>query len=317
LATYLVTGGAGFIGSHVVEELLRRGETVRIADNFSTGRRDNLPAGGAAELIEGDLADPSVAVRAVGSADFVIHQAAIPSVPRSVADPATSHRANVDGTLRVLLAARDAGVRRVVFAGSSSVYGDVAVLPKREDMRPAPRSPYALQKLFGEQYCQLFHSLYGLETVVTRYFNVFGPRQSPESPYSGVIALFIDAFAEGRRPTVHGDGRQTRDFTYVSDVVAGVLRCCEAPNVAGEVINLAAGGRISLLEVIRSLQIAMGRDLEPVPGPPREGDVLDSQADIYKARKLLGFEPSVPFEEGLRRTVAWYRQTLGVARPGR
>jgi nucleoside-diphosphate-sugar epimerase len=317
LATYLVTGGAGFIGSHVVEELLRRGETVRIADNFSTGRRDNLPAGGAAELIEGDLADPSVAVRAVGSADFVIHQAAIPSVPRSVADPATSHRANVDGTLRVLLAARDAGVRRVVFAGSSSVYGDAAVLPKREDMRPAPRSPYALQKLFGEQYCQLFHSLYGLETVVTRYFNVFGPRQSPESPYSGVIALFIDAFAEGRRPTVHGDGRQTRDFTYVSDVVAGVLRCCEAPNVAGEVINLAAGGRISLLEVIRSLQIAMGRDLEPVPGPPREGDVLDSQADIYKARKLLGFEPSVPFEEGLRRTVAWYRQTLGVARPGR
>jgi len=306
LAQYLVTGGAGFIGSHLVEELLRRGHGVRVADNFATGHRENLPSSGRVELVEADLAEPGVAARAMASVDYVLHQAAIPSVPRSVEDPAGSHRANVDATLEVLIAARDARVKRLVFAGSSSVYGNSAVLPKREDMRPSPLSPYALQKHIGEQYCQLFTSLYGLETVVTRYFNVFGPRQSPESPYSGVIARFIDALSEGRAPTVHGDGRQTRDFTYVADVVAGVLRCCDAPGVAGEVINVAAGGRVSLLEVVGALQRITRHEVAPTFAAARTGDVRDSQADIFKARKLLGFEPTVPFEEGLRRTVAWY-----------
>jgi nucleoside-diphosphate-sugar epimerase len=305
VAVYVVTGGAGFIGSHIVQRLTGRGDTVRIADDFSSGRRENVPAG--IELIEGDLADPAVAARAVAGCEFVIHQAAIPSVPRSVKEPLRTNRANVDGTLNILLAARDAGVKRVVFAGSSSVYGDAAVLPKREDMRPQPLSPYALQKLVGEQYCQLFTRLYGLETVVTRYFNVFGPRQQPGSPYSGVISLFIEALAAGKAPLVHGDGKQTRDFTYVDDVVTGVLLACEAAGAAGEVINVAAGGRISLLELIRSLQTIFRTTTEPQFGPRREGDVRDSQADIGKARKILGFSPSVPFDEGLRQTVAWFQ----------
>ena len=307
MAKYLVTGGAGFIGSHLVEELLRRGESVRIADDFSTGRRENVPDDGRVELVEGDLAEGDTARRAVAGCDYVLHQAAIPSVPRSVQDPEASHRANVNATLKVLVAARDARVRRLIFAGSSSVYGDAAVLPKREDMRPTPLSPYALQKLVGEQYCQLFTRLYGLETVTTRYFNVYGPRQQPGSPYSGVISLFIEALSEGRAPTIHGDGRQTRDFTYVGDVVTGVLRCCEASNVAGEVINVAAGGRVSLVELVRSLQIILKTEIEPVFGPAREGDVRDSQADIFKARELLGYESTVPLGEGLQRAVAWHR----------
>jgi UDP-N-acetylglucosamine/UDP-N-acetyl-alpha-D-glucosaminouronate 4-epimerase len=304
---YVVTGGAGFIGSHIVEELLRRGESVRIADNFSSGRRENLPPAGKYDLVEGDVSDPAVARKAVDGVDFVIHQAAVPSVPRSVADPVTSHRANVEGTLQILVAARDAKAKRLVFAGSSSVYGDTPVLPKREDMKPNPLSPYALQKLIGEQYCQMFTKLYGFETVTTRYFNVFGPRQQPGSPYSGVISLFVEALASGKAPHIHGDGKQTRDFTFVTDVVNGVLRCCEAPDVAGEVMNVAAGGRISLLELVRNLQIILKQNLEPTFGPTREGDVKDSQADIHKARKLLGFDPSVPFDEGLRQTVAWYQ----------
>jgi nucleoside-diphosphate-sugar epimerase len=289
--------------------LLKRGQSVRILDNFSTGKRENLPAKGTYELVEGDIADPSVARRAVAGCEFVLHQAAIPSVPRSVQDPAASNHANVEGTLQILLAARDANVRRVVFAGSSSVYGDTAVLPKREDMRATPLSPYALQKLIGEQYCQLFTRLYGLETVTTRYFNVFGPRQDPGSAYSGVISLFVKALSEDRAPLVHGDGHQTRDFTYVGDVVDGVLRCCEAPKVAGEVINVAVGGRVSLLELIQSLQIILKKNIAPVFGPTREGDVRDSQADILKARTLLGFEPKVSFEDGLRRTVEWFQSS--------
>ncbi len=311
LALYLVTGGAGFIGSHIVQRLISRGEQVRIADDFSSGLRENIPAG--VDVVEGDLADPTVAAKAAAGCQFVIHQAAIPSVPRSVKDPVRSHRANVEGTLNMLIAARDAGARRLVFAGSSSVYGESAVLPKREDMRPAPLSPYALQKLIGEQYCQMFTKLYGLETVVTRYFNVFGPRQQPGSPYSGVISLFIEALADGRAPKVYGDGKQTRDFTYVGDVVTGVLQCCEASGVAGEVINVAAGGRISLLELIRSLQVILKTNVSPEFGPTREGDVRESQADIGKARKLLGFSPSVPFDEGLRQTVAWFQSRSGGA----
>jgi nucleoside-diphosphate-sugar epimerase len=310
---YTVTGGAGFIGSHLVEELLRRGHTVRIVDNLSTGHRRNLPSAGTFEFIEGDVADPAVAQQAAAGASVVLHQAAIPSVPRSVEDPASSNRANVDGTLNILIAARDAGVRRVVFAGSSSVYGNAAALPKREDMRPDPLSPYALQKYMGEEYCRLFTHLYGLETVVTRYFNVFGPRQSPGSPYSGVISLFIDAMVAGRSPRIHGDGEQTRDFTYVGDVVQGVLLAAETPGVGGRVFNVAAGGRISLLDLIRTLQKLLGTDVEPILGPVRAGDVRDSQADIAEARRVLQFTPRTSLAEGLQKTVEWFRASAAHA----
>ena len=305
MSLYLVTGGAGFIGSHLVDALLKRGDTVRVADNFSSGKRSNLPA--QIDHVEGDLADDGVAARAVAGCDYVLHQAAVPSVPRSVNDPVGTNRANVDATLQVLVAARDAGVKRVVFAGSSSEYGNSQVLPKREDMRPAPITPYALQKWTGEQYCAMFSSLYGLETVSIRYFNVFGPRQAPDSPYSGVISLFIKAFLNGQAPLIHGDGRQTRDFTYVSNVVDGVLRAATAEGVSGENINVATGGRVSLLELARALQLITGSNLAPTLGPPRDGDVKDSQADIFKARKMLGYEPTVPFEEGLRLTVEWFK----------
>jgi nucleoside-diphosphate-sugar epimerase len=277
---------------------------VRVADDFSTGRRENVPPG--VELLEGDLANPQLARQAVAGCTYVLHQAAIPSVPRSVQDPVGTHRANVDVTLALLVAARDAGVRRLVFAGSSSVYGNAAALPKREDMPADPLSPYALQKLVSEKYCRLFTELYGFETVTTRYFNVFGPRQQPGSPYSGVISLFIDALTSGRPPHIHGDGLQTRDFTFVSDVVQGVLACCTAPDAAGQALNVAAGGRISLLDLVRTLQRILGSRVEPTFGPPREGDVRDSQADITRARQLLGFLPAVSLEEGLRQTVAWY-----------
>ena len=308
MATYLVTGGAGFIGSHLVEELVRRGERVRVVDSLITGKRANLA--GVADRIEfvlGDLADADVAGRAVEGVDYVLHQAAIPSVPRSVSEPVQCHRANVDATLNLLVAARDARVRRVVYAGSSSVYGNAAALPKREDMAPEPLSPYALQKLVSEQYARMFTSLYGLETVTTRYFNVFGPRQDPSSPYSGVISLFIRAFLEGRTPTIYGDGGQTRDFTYVANVVDGALKACHAAGVAGGVFNVATGGRISLNRLCWVLQQLTGSSLEPAFGPPRVGDVRDSQADITLARERLVYEPKVGFEEGLAQTLAWSR----------
>lgn len=309
MAQYLVTGGAGFIGSHLAEELLRRGHQVRIVDNFSTGKRENIAHLPGAEVIAGDLEDLPVARAAVAGAEIVLHQAAIPSVPRSVSDPIRSNKANVDATLNVFVAARDAGVRRVVFAGSSAAYGNAAVLPKREDMPSAPLSPYALQKVIGEQYAQMFTALYGLDTVTTRYFNVFGPRQDPSSPYSGVISLFISALADGRQPTIFGDGEQTRDFTYVANVVDGVLRAAVTPGLAGQVVNLATGGRVSLNQLFGTLRDIIGSDLTPSYGEPRAGDVRDSQADITRARTLLGYEPIVSFQEGLRRTVAWYRST--------
>jgi nucleoside-diphosphate-sugar epimerase len=237
MSHYLVTGGAGFIGSHLVEELVRRGDRVRVVDSLVTGKRENLAHVPSVEFIEGDLADLEVARRSVKGVDFVLHQAAIPSVPRSVQEPIASNRANVDASLALLVAARDEGVRRVVYAGSSSAYGNAPALPKVETMAAAPVSPYALQKLVAEQYCQMFTSLYGLETVTIRYFNVFGPRQDPSSPYSGVISLFISALCEGRRPTIYGDGEQTRDFTYVANIVDGVLRACDARSASGEVIN--------------------------------------------------------------------------------
>jgi nucleoside-diphosphate-sugar epimerase len=307
MSHYLVTGGAGFIGSHLAEELVRRGHQVRVLDNLSTGKRRNLEHIARVEFVEGDVADPDACARAVRGVEFVLHQAAIPSVPRSVKDPVTSNRANIDGSLNVLVAARDAGVRRVVYAGSSSAYGDTPTLPKREDMPTGPLSPYALQKLVAEQYCQMFTRLYGLETVTIRYFNVFGPRQDPGSPYSGVISLFSTALLEGRQPTIYGDGEQTRDFTYVANVVDGVLRACEAPAAAGEVINVATGGRISLNQLLQAMNEIIGTNIAPAYAEGRVGDVRDSQADITKARQLLGYAPLVTLEEGLRRTLDWCR----------
>jgi nucleoside-diphosphate-sugar epimerase len=309
MAHYLVTGGAGFIGSHLAEELLRRGETVRVVDNLSTGKRQNIAHIRSVEFIEGDLADLDVARRAVKGIDYVLHQAAIPSVPRSVEDPITSNRANIDASLNVLVAARDAGVKRVVYAGSSSAYGNTPTLPKIETMAPAPLSPYALQKLVAEQYCQMFTRLYGLQTVTTRYFNVFGPRQDPSSPYSGVISIFISALCERRRPTIYGDGEHTRDFTYVANVVDGVLRACTADNASGEVINVATSGRISLNTLFNTIRSLVGSTVEPIYAEPRAGDVKDSQADISKAKRVLGYQPSVTFEAGLAKTVEWYRSS--------
>ena len=311
--SYLVTGGAGFIGSHVVDTLVKSGEKVRVVDNLSTGHRENLSqhAGGAVEFIEADLADAAVAAGAVDGVDHVIHIAAIPSVPRSVKDPIASHRANVDATILLLDAARQADVTRVVFASSSSVYGNSPTLPKHEKMPTHPLSPYALQKLMGEQYMQLYFELYGLETVSLRFFNVFGPRQDPSSPYSGVISLFTAALSEGRQPTVYGDGEQTRDFTYVSDVATGVISAATASSVAGRAINLAPGGRVSLNRLFGTLKelIGAGAEVEPLYSAPREGDVRDSQADNTLARDLLDFDAKVELEEGLRRTLDWYRTT--------
>ena len=313
MATYLVTGGAGFIGSHLTEELVRRGHKVRVADNLSTGNRRNLAHIAGVDFVEGDLSDMAVATRAAEGVDYVLHQAAIPSVPRSVKDPIASNRANIDATLNVLVAARDAGVKRLVFAGSSSEYGDTPTLPKREDMPSSPLSPYALQKVMGTEYCRMFTRLYGFETVVIRYFNVFGPRQDPGSPYSGVISLFATALIEGRQTTIFGDGEQTRDFTYVANVVDGVLRACEAPNAAGEAINVACGTRISLNELLRVMNTVVGTDLRAIYKETRAGDVKDSQADITKAKTLLGYTPLVGLEDGLRHTLEWCRSQSGAA----
>jgi nucleoside-diphosphate-sugar epimerase len=265
------------------------------------------------EFVEGDLADQAFAQRAVQGCEFVLHQAAIPSVPRSVADPITSNRANVDATLNVLVAARDAGVRRVVFAASSSAYGDTPTLPKHEAMPTNPLSPYALQKVVGEDYLRMFTRLYGLQTVSIRYFNVFGPRQDPTSPYSGVISVFATALLQNRPPKIFGDGEQTRDFTYVANVVDGVLKACEAPGASGEVINVATGGRISLNQLFETMRTIIGGTVKPEYHEARKGDVRDSQADIAKARTLLKYEPTVSFEEGLRKTIEWYREANATA----
>ena len=307
MTQYLVTGGAGFIGSHLSEELVRRGYQVRVADSLVTGKRSNLVHLPSVEFLEGDVSDLEFVRKAVAGVDYVLHQAALPSVPRSVKDPITSNRANVDGTLNVLVAARDAGVRRVVFAGSSSAYGNTAASPKHEDMPTSPLSPYALQKVVGEQYLQMFTSLYGLETVTIRYFNVFGPRQDPSSQYSGVISLFASALLENRAPTIYGDGEQSRDFTYVANVVDGVLRACEATGASGRVINVATGSSISLNALFEAMRKLIGASVKPEYAGPRAGDVRDSLADLRLAKEILGYKPIVPFEEGLKRTVDWYR----------
>jgi UDP-glucose 4-epimerase len=311
MAVYLVTGGGGFIGSHIVEELLRQKHTVKVVDNFSTGKRENLKAlRGQAEVIEADIAEAGDSQDILRGVDYVIHQAALPSVPKSIIDPARSHRANVEGTLRLLIACRDAGVRRVVYASSSSVYGDNPALPKHEAMMPNPISPYGAQKLFAEIYCQVFTKVYGLETVSLRYFNVFGPRQDATSQYSGVLALFIPAVLEDRRPTIYGDGEQSRDFTYVQNVVDANLLACIIPGVAGAVFNIACGDRITVNSMLQQINSITGKDIAPVYSEPRAGDIRHSQADIARAVQSLGYRPRVSFQEGLRRTIEWYRKEL-------
>jgi len=308
LATYLVTGGGGFIGSNIVDALVRRGETVRVLDDFSTGKRENLAdAGGKITLIVGSVADEAVVREAVRGVDYVFHEGALASVPRSVADPLSTNLVNVEGTLRLLLAARDAGVKRLVFAASSSAYGDQPTLPKDESMVPSPLSPYAVSKLAGEYYCQAATACYGLETVCLRYFNIYGPRQDPESVYAAVIPKFIAAMLAGERPTIFGDGEQSRDFTFVEDCVAANLLASTAPGAAGQVVNIACGGRCSLNELVTLLNRVLGTKIQPVYQPARAGDVKHSQADISAARRVLGYEPRVSFEDGLAKTVEWFK----------
>lgn len=302
---FLVTGGAGFIGSHIAEALVRRGDRVRVFDNLSTGKRANLAAG--VEFLEGDLVDPDAVAKAVAGVECVFHEAALASVPRSVEKPLDTHAACVTGTVNLLDAARRAGVRRVVYAASSSAYGDQPTSSKRETDLPAPISPYGAAKLAAEIYCQAFAATYKLETVCLRYFNVFGPRQDPDSPYSAVIPLFITALLAGRRPIVYGDGGQSRDFTYVANVVQGNLLAADAPNASGRVINVANGRTTSLLQLLDALNRLLGTNVQPIHEAPRVGDVRESLADITRARNLLAYEPEVDFEEGLRRSIDYYR----------
>jgi len=305
---YLVTGGAGFIGSNTVEELVRRGHSVAVLDDLSTGKEENLSSvAGKIELLRGSIADLETVRAACRGVDYVLHLAARTSVPRSVKEPLETNRVNVDGTLNVLVAARDARVRRVVFAASSSVYGDTLILPKVETMPPSPISPYGVSKFVGEAYAQVFGRVYGLQNVSLRYFNVFGPRQDPDSPYSGVLSRFITALQNGAQPVVFGDGEQSRDFTYVENVVEANLLACEAPKASGLVFNIGVGGRFTLNRTLQLLEKFAGKPAQPRYDPPRDGDILHSQADISLARKLLDYNPRVGFEEGLRRTWEWYR----------
>jgi nucleoside-diphosphate-sugar epimerase len=311
---YLVTGGAGFIGSNTVDELVRRGHSVVVLDDLSSGKEDNL-----AEIrnkitfIKCSITDIEVVRKAMHEAEYVLHLAARTSVPRSVKDPIETNKINIEGTLNVLVAAKELKVKRVVFAASSSAYGETPTLPKVETMQPQPISPYGVTKYVGELYGQTFGRCYGLENVALRYFNIFGPRQDPSSPYSGVLAKFCTAFLEDTQPVVFGDGEQTRDFTYVENAVQANLLACEAANASGKVFNVGCGGRISLNEVLRALGKITGKTLEAKYEPARDGDIHDSQADISQARNFLGYEPQISFEEGLARTFEWYRETQAKA----
>ena len=305
---YLVTGGAGFIGSNIVDELLRRGHEVTVLDDFSSGKEENLAAAkNKIRLVRGSITDLNAARDACGGAECVLHLAARTSVPRSVQDPLETNRINIDGSLNVLVAARDAKVRRVVYAASSSAYGETPTLPKVESMPPQPISPYGVTKFVGELYAQVFGRVYGLENVSLRYFNVFGPRQDPTSQYSGVLSRFMLAVIEGAQPVVFGDGEQSRDFTFVENVVDASLRACEARDASGRVFNVGTSSRITLNQVLRLLEKICGKPIHAKHDPPRAGDIRDSQADISLSRKILGYEPRVNFEEGLRRTWEWYR----------
>lgn len=305
---YLVTGGAGFIGSHLVERLLKDGRRVRVVDNLITGKRENLAHfNGDIEFYEVNIADADALKPIFQGVDTVFHQAALPSVPRSIDDPLTTHTYNVTGTLNVLTAARDAGVRRVVYAASSSAYGDVVGDYKVEDMTPRPMSPYGVSKLAGEYYCQAFSHVYGLETVCLRYFNVFGPRQDPMSQYAAVIPLFITQMLDGKRPVIFGDGTQSRDFTFIANVVHGNMLAATVPGVAGQVMNLATAGRVTLLELVTRINQLLGTAYEPILAPERPGDIKHSRASIEKARQLLNYEPVADFDTGLSRTLAWYQ----------
>jgi UDP-glucose 4-epimerase len=315
---YLVTGVAGFIGNNLARALVERGDTngapvpvkVRGIDNFATGRKENLD--GIAghpdfDFIEGDITDPATIGKAMAGVDYVLHQAAIPSVPRSIQDPVATHHANVTGTLRVLEAARHAKVKRLVYASSSSVYGDTPILPKREDMPTNPRSPYAVSKLAGEQYAMVYSRVFGLPCVALRYFNVFGPRQDPNSQYAAVIPKFIQCALRNEPPPVHGDGKQSRDFTFIDNVIEANLKACIAEGAAGEVFNAACGDRFTLLDLVDGINAVLGTHVTPTHLPARAGDVRDSQADIAKARRALGYTASVSFMDGLRHTITWYR----------
>lgn len=316
MKAYLVTGGAGFIGSHIVEELVRRGEKVRVLDNFLTGKRENIDKFlDRVELIEGDVRDYAACERAVVEIDFVLHQAALPSVPRSIEDPLTADEINVRGTLNMLLASARAGVKRFVFASSSSVYGDEPTLPKKEGREGSLLSPYAVTKHAGEKYCRVFSAVYGLSTVCLRYFNIFGPRQDPFSQYAAVIPNFITAVLAGRSPVIHGDGEQSRDFTYVANVVEANLLAAGAEGpVSGAVFNIACGERITVNALAAAVNELTEISVRPIHEAPRPGDIRHSFADIGKAGALLGYEPRIGFHEGLRRTILWYRDMIGTVR---
>jgi len=307
---HLVTGGAGFIGSNIARELLKRGKAVRILDNFSTGYRSNIAdIRSDIEVVEGDLRSYHIVNEAMKGVEVVYHQGALPSVPRSIADPLTSNEVNVSGTLNVLFAALEQGVRRLTFASSSSIYGNAPEQVKSEDLHVRPLSPYAVSKLAGEKYFQVFNNIYGLETVALRYFNVFGPWQDPDSPYSAVIPLFVKAFMEGRAPVINGDGLQSRDFTYIANVVHGNLLAADAPLAPGNVINVACNGSVTVNSLASQIAALTGRsDISPVYGPDRSGDVKHSMADISRAKELLGYEPVVSFSQGLAETVEFYME---------
>jgi len=306
MKSILITGGAGFIGSNIVKELLKRGERVQVLDNFSTGKRENLypyKNNKNFRLIEGDLRSFHIVRSVVKGVDYILHQGALPSVPRSINDPITTNDVNILGTLNILEAAKEFGVKRVVYASSSSVYGNLEVLPKQENMSPAPLSPYALSKYTGERYCQIYFEIYGLETVCLRYFNVFGPNQNPNSQYSAVIPKFIKLINEGQRPTIYGNGTQSRDFTYVSNVVEANILACTADNVAGEVFNIACGENFTILELVETINNILKRNIKPLFDKERSGDVKHSLAKIEKAKKLLDYKPNCRFKEGLKKLI--------------
>jgi len=309
MANFLVTGGAGFIGSHLVAALLERGDRVRVLDNFSTGRRENLtPFLGKIDLIEGDLRSLDDCRRACRDIEFILHEGAVPSVPRSVEEPVMTHQSNIDGTFNILEAARLAKCRRVIYAASSSAYGDTPTLPKHEEILPQPLSPYGVHKLAGEFYCRAYYECFGLETLSLRYFNVFGPRQDPKSQYAAAIPAFVTAILAGKPPTIYGDGEQTRDFTHVANVVHANLLAARAKKTAGQVVNIACGERVSINRIVARINEHLGTSIKPLYAPARPGDVRDSLADIRLARQLIGFEPPVSFDEGLARTIDWYRE---------